>query len=135
MLGEKIPQDLVDVLEHIIISHHGVPEFGAIKPPSTPEAIAVHFIENLDAKLMMALSSCRGEAKNGAAEGRWTEYMKAFGGKLYRPDVAPSDVGEGQPIEPSRSPNGSADAADKPLPTLELKISNPLFESSPPRKK
>jgi hypothetical protein len=26
------------------------------------------------------------------AEGIWTEYMKAFGGKMYRPDVAPADA-------------------------------------------
>jgi 3'-5' exoribonuclease len=126
LLGEKIPQNLVDVLEHIIISHHGVPEFGAIKPPSTPEAIAVHFIENMDAKLMMSLSATRGE---GASEGNWTEYMKAFNGKLYRPDVAPADVGDGQPLE------HEAPVSDKPIPTLSVKISNPLFESSQGRKK
>ena len=129
LLGEKIPQGLVDVLEHIIISHHGVPEFGAIKPPSTPEAIAVHFIENMDAKLMMSLSATRGEAING--EGNWTEYMKAFNGRLYRPDVAPADVGEGEPLEPEQG----AAAVDQPLPTLKLQITNPLFESAPKRKK
>jgi 3'-5' exoribonuclease len=127
MLGEKIPQNVIDVLEHIIISHHGVPEFGAIKPPSTPEAIAVHFIENMDAKLMMALHATRGET-NGEA-GNWTEYMKAFNGKLFRPDVAPADIGEGEPIEP-QVPAGS-----QPLPTLKMKISNPLFETSPAVKK
>lgn len=130
LLGEKIPQPLIDVLEHIIISHHGVPEFGAIKPPSTPEAIAVHFIENMDAKLMMALCATRGQpAGNGACEGNWTEYMKAFNGKLYRPDVAPADVGEGEPLEtaPSSTP--------APIPTMAVKISNPLFESVPARKR
>ncbi|HMB96361.1 MAG TPA: HD domain-containing protein, partial [Tepidisphaeraceae bacterium] len=125
MLGEKIPQPLIDVLEHIIISHHGLPEFGAIKPPSTPEAIAVHFIENMDAKLAMSLSATRGE--NAGGEGNWTEYMKAFGGKLYRPDVAPADAQDGGEIE--------SKPADQSLPTLDLKISNPLFESSQGRRK
>ena len=78
------------MLQHIILSHHGVPEFGAAKMPATPEAIAVHMIENMDAKLMMALAATRGEAKAGS-EGNWTEYMKAFGGRLYRPDVASAD--------------------------------------------
>jgi 3'-5' exoribonuclease len=126
LLGEKIPQNLIDVLEHIIISHHGVPEFGAIKPPGTPEAIAVHFIENMDAKLTMALSATRGEGVNG--DGNWTEYMKAFNGRLYRPDVAPADVGEGQPLAPEPP------ADEKPIPTANLKISNPLFESSPSKR-
>lgn len=126
LLREKIPQNVIDVLEHIIISHHGVPEFGAIKPPSTPEAIAVHFIENLDAKLMMSLSATRGEGVSG--EGNWTEYMKAFNGRLYKPDVAPADVGEGEALEVPA-------AAQPKIPTLNMKISNPLFESNPSQKK
>ncbi|HTL30010.1 MAG TPA: HD domain-containing protein, partial [Tepidisphaeraceae bacterium] len=113
-LGEKIPQNLIDVLQHIIISHHGVPEFGAVKVPCTPEAIAVHMIENMDAKLMMALQVCRGEAAEG--EGNWTEYMKAFSGRLYRPDVAPSEVVE-------------AEETEAPPTTLKMEITNPLFES------
>jgi 3'-5' exoribonuclease len=124
MLGEKIPRNLIDVLQHIIISHHGVPEFGAIKPPSTPEAITVHFIENMDAKLMMALSATRGEGAGG--EGNWTEYQKAFGGKLYRPDVAPADAAASEP---------SDEAGKNSVPTLDLKISNPLFESQQPQRK
>lgn len=138
VLGEKIPQALIDVMQHIIISHHGVPEFGAIKPPGTPEAIAVHFIENLDAKMMMSLGVTRGET--AGADGNWTEYMKAFNGRLYRPDVAPADAMESEPVEePSRSAPAAtpADPAYKeaPLPTLKLAINNPLFESIPARKK
>jgi 3'-5' exoribonuclease len=126
LLGEPIPQPLIDSLQHIIISHHGVPEFGAIKPPSTPEAIAVHGIENLDAKLMMSLSATRGEPSNGA-EGNWTEYMKAFGGRLYRPDPAPADA----PIpEPADLPtNAQAD-----LPAATPSLSNPLFDVQSGRK-
>jgi hypothetical protein len=116
---------VIDVLEHIIISHHGVPEFGAIKPPSTPEAIAVHFIENMDAKLMMALSATRGDGSN---EGNWTEYMKAFNGRLYRPDVAPAEVGEGEALSTPAEPAN-------PVPTLKLRINNPLFESAQVQKK
>src|SRR3954471_18942436 len=80
-LGEKIPQPLIDVLQHIILSHHGLPEFGAARTPSTPEAIFVHTIENLDAKMMMSLGACRDlEATpdpENAPAGNWTEYMKA----------------------------------------------------------
>lgn len=126
MLGEKIPQNLIDVIQHIIISHHGVPEFGAIKPPSTPEAIAVHFIENLDAKLMMSLSATRGE--KAGAEGNWTEYMKAFSGRLYRPDVAPADAPETEPLNGQAATRLNSSSQPRPI------LSNPLFETAPPKK-
>lgn len=125
MLGEKIPQPLIDVLQHIIISHHGVPEFGAIKTPSTPEAIAVHYIENLDAKMMMSLGATRCQDNTGG-EGNWTEYMKAFGSRLYRPDVAPADA----PVV-EEEPQSLSSA---PVPTMKINITNPLFESSPKKK-
>lgn len=140
MLGEKIPRQLIDVLQHIILSHHGVPEFGAAKIPATPEAIAVHHIENMDAKLMSALAVTRGERKDG--EGNWTEYIKSFGGRLYRPDVAPSEAA-GEELEPPANENtGNGQAGDQhsgaageeALPAGRLVINNPLFESVPPRK-
>jgi 3'-5' exoribonuclease len=123
-LGEKLPRALIEVLQHIILSHHGEPEFGSPRPPCTPEAIAVHMIENMDAKLMMALGATRGETLSG--EGNWTEYMKAFSGRLYRPDVAPSDAPDGGDIEPPSDP------ADPSSPTVNLKITNPLFEGTLP---
>ena len=121
-LGEPIPRPLIEVLQHIILSHHGLPEFGAARLPSTPEAIAVHVIENLDAKLMMALSTTRTESAGG--EGNWTDYLKAFAGRLYRPDVAPPDMALPDAPEPAESrPEGS------------MVINNPLFETAPPRKR
>lgn len=88
--GVAIPRQLIDVLQHIVLSHHGELQFGAAKVPATPEAIAVHEIENMDAKLTMALSATRDPDAN--ADSDWTEYQKAFGVKMYRPDVAPPDV-------------------------------------------
>lgn len=40
-------------LMHLILSHHGELEFGSPVVPKTPEAIALHYIDNLDAKLEM----------------------------------------------------------------------------------
>ena len=138
-LGEKIPRPLIDVLQHIILSHHGVAEFGSPKTPATPEAIAVHMIENMDAKLMMSLSATREPA--AGADGNWTEYMKAFNGRLYRPDVAPAEAADAEPEPEERSdgreapaaapPRGSngTDRIAEPAPP-KLVISNPLFETA-----
>jgi 3'-5' exoribonuclease len=145
ILGEKIPRPLIDVIQHIILSHHGEPEFGAARTPSTPEAIAVHVIENLDAKLMMALTLTRGE--NVAGESNWTDWQKAFNGRLYRPDIAPAAEEEPQaapaPISPPSTASQSspppasrpAPKPETPVPTGSIKINNPLFESTPSRKR
>jgi 3'-5' exoribonuclease len=51
LLGETFPAETALRLKHLILSHHGTYEFGSPKLPMTPEAIAVHFIDNLDAKV------------------------------------------------------------------------------------
>ncbi len=40
-------------LLHLVASHHGELQFGSPVQPKTPEAIALHYIDNLDAKLEM----------------------------------------------------------------------------------
>jgi len=126
MLGEPIPQPLIDVLQHIIVSHHGTAEFGAIKPPSTPEAIAVHCIEHMDAKISMYLTATRGEAAGSSAN--WTDYIKAAGARLYRPDPAPADSPEAD-----AAPAASHDDPSRPLSESPV-ITNPNFVVEKPRK-
>ena len=43
-------------LLHLVASHHGTHEFGSPVLPKTPEAILLHFIDNIDAKLEMFAS-------------------------------------------------------------------------------
>lgn len=86
--GQKLPADALRVLQHIIISHHGLPEFGAAKVPSTPEAVFISVLDNLDAKTQMALTAARPESPtviNGAA--LFTDKMWALENtRLYKPD-------------------------------------------------
>ena len=131
-LGEKIPQDLVDVLQHIIISHHGTPEHGAVKVPGTPEALAVHMIENMDAKLMIALGYCRADAST--SDGNWTEYIKAFGVRLYRPDVAPAEATDGgdagaPEVKPPIAGQDGRDGQEQKVVEAIPLLNNPLFET------
>jgi 3'-5' exoribonuclease len=85
--GAKVPAAILRVLTHIILSHHGVPEFGALKVPATPEAIAISILDNLDAKLNMAISATRGDGgKPADLGGDFTEKVWALDTRLYRPD-------------------------------------------------
>lgn len=84
----KVPAPILTVLQHIILSHHGQPDFGAAKIPATPEAIFVSLLDNLDAKMNMALTVARDdESPSNAAEGDFTEKMWALENvRLFRPD-------------------------------------------------
>src|SRR5438067_6010066 len=46
-------EDVRTHLLHLIGAHHGEPEFGSPVAPKTPEAMALHYIDNLDARLEM----------------------------------------------------------------------------------
>lgn len=85
--GVRLPAGTAMVLEHIILSHHGVPEYGAAKMPMTPEAVLVSHIDALDAKTVIAMDEARPE-KAPAADlgGNFTQKSWALGVKLFRPD-------------------------------------------------
>jgi 3'-5' exoribonuclease len=54
-------------LEHVIISHQRLPEWGSPKPPMTPEALLVHYADDIDAKYhMMEWHSDRETAQENA---------------------------------------------------------------------
>lgn len=84
--GIRIPPDALMVLEHIVLSHHGIPEFGAAKIPATPEAILVSILDNLDAKTFMALAAARPDHLPADLGGNFTEKQWALDTKLFRPD-------------------------------------------------
>ncbi|MGO8733779.1 MAG: 3'-5' exoribonuclease YhaM family protein [Terriglobia bacterium] len=45
------PAELKGQIEHIILSHHGKLEFGSPKEPMFPEALLVHFLDEIDSKM------------------------------------------------------------------------------------
>jgi 3'-5' exoribonuclease len=55
----KLAADLLERLEHIILSHQGEPEWGAAVYAATPEAVFVSMIDNLDAKMGMVQRALR----------------------------------------------------------------------------
>lgn len=87
LTGQRLPRNAVLVLQHIIISHHDKPEFGAAKVPMTPEAILVALIDNLDAKTTIALGAARPDRDHPIdLGGNFTERQWALETKLFRPD-------------------------------------------------
>jgi len=68
-------------VKHMIASHHGQYEFGSPKLPMTLEAIALHHLDHMDAKLASTIQLLQAEA---SIEGGWTQYQQAHGRKFFR---------------------------------------------------
>lgn len=53
--GKALNTDLeiIRVLRHIIASHHGKPEYGAISTPAIPEAVIIHELDMIDSRMYM----------------------------------------------------------------------------------
>ncbi len=82
--GKPFPDQLRWVIQHIVLSHHGKYEFGSPKIPAVPEAIAVHHLDNLDAKVHMFLAEIESDRDPAS---KWTNYNKALETKVFKPDV------------------------------------------------
>lgn len=81
----RIPADALLVLQHIVLSHHGSLEFGATKIPSTPEAIFVAMLDNLDAKTAIAIHAA--QRSKGVHPGQeFTDKVWSLDTRLFRPD-------------------------------------------------
>lgn len=79
--NEPFPEELRLQLKHMILSHHGQYEFGSPKLPMTLEAIALHFLDNLDAKMQMFQQLIEGDVNTESA---WTPFQANLGRKLYK---------------------------------------------------
>jgi 3'-5' exoribonuclease len=84
--GIRLPSDALRVLQHIIISHHGQLEHGAAKLPSTPEAIFVSMLDDLDAKTAMGLSNAERDRPAALEAGDFTDKVWALGTRIFRRD-------------------------------------------------
>lgn len=64
--GPPVDEETLLRLEHIIVSHQRLPEWGSPKPPMTPEALIVHYADDLDAKYNMMYLVLRDNTEPGA---------------------------------------------------------------------
>ncbi len=65
------PDELKILIEHMIISHHGQYEFGSPKLPMFPEALMLHYLDDLDSKMESMRAQFEREAETESA---WTSY-------------------------------------------------------------
>jgi len=85
MLHRKIasiagfPDELKILIEHLIISHHGQYEFGSPKLPMFPEALMLHYLDDLDSKM----ESMRAQfERENELDAPWTSFNPSLGRPL-----------------------------------------------------
>jgi 3'-5' exoribonuclease len=81
MLIPNFPEELRVLIIHIVLSHHGKLEYGSPVAPKTPEALLVHYLDDMDAKIEVAFHSIIED--NGS--GTWTQFSRGLDCTLYKP--------------------------------------------------
>jgi 3'-5' exoribonuclease len=74
------PDELRMQILHIVLSHHGRLEFGSPVLPKTPEALLVHYLDDLDGKLEVMFRALKDEAGSGS----WSPFSRALDRMIYR---------------------------------------------------
>jgi 3'-5' exoribonuclease len=95
-----VPAEQANLLKHLIVSHHGAPEFGAVEPPKTIEAVLLHYIDELDSKI----NAIRDFMAQDPSDQAWTAYHRVLGRHFYRgrPRPGGADTAEARrPDEPT----------------------------------
>ncbi len=73
------PAELRMLLEHMVLSHQGKKEFASPVEPMTPEALALHFIDDLDSKINQLRASREAATPNGM------QFHRGLGRYVYLP--------------------------------------------------
>ncbi len=78
------PDDLKDLLKHIVLSHHNLLEYGSPKQPQFLEAVVVAMVDDFDSKMSTIQSFIDSERANGD---KWSRYNDLFGRYFLLEDI------------------------------------------------
>jgi 3'-5' exoribonuclease len=111
------PDDLKTLVEHLIISHHGQYDFGSPKLPMFPEALMLHYLDDLDSKM----ESMRAHFdRDASSENAWTGYNASLGRPLLNTAKFLDKKPASDPT-PAVASEGGLSTQDAPtLPGLEV---------------
>lgn len=88
----RLETELVMHFKHMILSHHGEYHFGSPKRPKTAEAMALHYADNLDAKMnQFVCAFAELEQEPGEDEPAWSPYQRSLERFLYKPRPTPGN--------------------------------------------
>ena len=127
MIGDRLrglpdfPPLLRALVEHMILSHHGQLEFGSPKLPQFPEALLLHYLDDMDSKMECMRALIESDRQ---VDGCFTAYNNALSRTALKKDRYLNPV-NGVPAVPVAAP--AAEGASAPAP----KPDHPLFAVPP----
>jgi 3'-5' exoribonuclease len=123
------PAPLRTLVEHMILSHHGQLEFGSPKLPQFPEALLLHYLDDMDSKMECMRGLIE---RDRLVEGCFTGFHAALDRSVLKKDrylngeTAPRPPRPAAPAEPA---NGAASPiAPVAAPAM---AAHPLFAAKP----
>jgi 3'-5' exoribonuclease len=120
-LVPDFPAELKTLIEHLIISHHGEYEFGSPKLPMFPEALLLHYMDDLDSKMEAMRAHFEREA---AMESPWTSYNASLG----RPLLNSAKFLASKPVPTEDASSNKAESEPEPTESREAAPTLPGFE-------
>jgi 3'-5' exoribonuclease len=72
------PPMLRMLVEHLVLSHHGKLEFGSPKLPMIPEAVLLHYLDDMDAKMHTMRTEFERHEAQGGQPGEMTDWVRSM---------------------------------------------------------
>jgi 3'-5' exoribonuclease len=135
MVGDKLrglpdfPPALRSLVEHMILSHHGQLEFGSPKLPEFPEALLLHYLDDMDSKMECMRALVENDRQ---VEGCFTSYYPALERVVLKKDRFLN--GAPAPARPAAAaqPNGATAGVEPAIPVAPPALAtHPLFAAKP----
>ena len=114
-LQPRFPDELKTMIEHLIISHHGQYDFGSPKLPMFPEALMLHYLDDLDSKMEAMRAHFEREA---TYDSPWTSYNASLGRPLLNTEKFLAPKKAPPPEDPVAALDAELDESPDPTPVL-----------------
>ncbi len=123
------PAELLVLVKHLLLSHHGQYEYGSPKRPKTLEALVLNFIDDLDAKINGVRTHIEREPDNPSP---WTSYHRLYDRYFYKGSAAAAPA-EAAPRAPRVEP-AAAQPPAAPRPVAAKPQAPPQSQRPEPKK-
>lgn len=119
----EFPAEVLVLVKHLLLSHHGQYEYGSPKRPKTLEALVLNFIDDMDAKIDGVRTHIEREPDNPST---WTSYHRLYDRYFFKgaPSADPSR-GRALTEPPAKAVNPAPAASPRPQPKAAEKRPEP----------